>query len=117
MYSLGIRCKRDKIHDAVLNEQLAPEIIQALIAQAHASGLTVNEYLRWLLNLATGAQPGELALAGQPQPRNEEMLAIIRRNKERLKDMPVRGSTADTLKMIREARAGAMWRYEPTDTA
>jgi hypothetical protein len=102
--------------NAVLNEQLAPEIVQALIAQASASGLTINEYLRRLLNLATSAQPQELALAGEPPPRNEEMLAIIRRNRERLKDMPVRGSTEETLKMIREARAGAMWGYEPTDT-
>lgn len=102
--------------NAVLNEQLAPEIVQALIAQANASGLTVNEYLRRLLNLAIGTQPQEMALAEQPQPGNEEMLAIIRRSRERLKDMPVRGSTEETLKMIREARAGAMWGYEPTDT-
>jgi len=102
--------------NAVPNEQLAPEIVQALIAQANASGLTVNEYLRRLLNLAIGTQPQELALAEQPQLRNEEMLTIIRRSRERLKDTPVRGSTEETLKMIREARAGAMWGYEPTDT-
>ena len=49
------------------------------------------------------------------QPRNEVMLAIIERSHERLKDMPVRGSTEETLKMIRRARAGEMWGYEPTD--
>lgn len=37
-----------------LNEQIAPEIIQALIAQADANGLTVNDYLARLLGLANG---------------------------------------------------------------
>jgi len=49
--------------------------------------------------LTNGADQ-ELALAEETQPRNEEMLAIIRRSRERLKDMPVRGSTEETLKMI-----------------
>ncbi len=37
--------------NATLQEQIAPEIAQALIAQATASGLSVNEYLRRLLGL------------------------------------------------------------------
>ena len=53
--------------------------------------------------------------AAQHSPRNEEMLAIIRRSRERMKDMPVRGSMEETLLMIRKARAGEMWGYEPTD--
>ncbi|MCI0390666.1 MAG: hypothetical protein MOB07_18115, partial [Acidobacteria bacterium] len=80
-------------------------------AQATARGLSVNDYLRDLLGLTNG-EPKELALAEEAQPRNEEMLAIIRRSRERLKDMPVRGSTEETLKMIRRARAGEMWGYE-----
>ena len=98
-----------------LNEQIAPEIVQAIIAQATARGLSINDYLRDLLGL-TGGDRQELALAEEPQPRNEEMLAIIRRGRERLRDMPTRGSTEETLKMIRRARAGEMWGYEPTDT-
>jgi hypothetical protein len=98
-----------------LNEQIAPEIVQAIIAQATARGLSINDYLRDLLGL-TGGDRQELALAEEPQPRNEEMLAIIRRGRERLRDMPMRGSTEETLKMIRRARAGEMWGYEPTDT-
>jgi hypothetical protein len=80
-------------------------------------GLSVNDYLRHLLGLSngTGAQPALTDARQEAQPRNEEMLAIIRRNHERLKDMPVRGSTEETLKMIRRARAGEMWGYEPTD--
>ena len=97
------------------NEQIAPEIIQAITREAAARGLSVNDYLRDLLGLTNGAHQ-ELALAEEAQPRNEEMLAIIRRSRERLKDMPVRGSTEETLKMIRRARAGEMWGYEPTDT-
>jgi hypothetical protein len=100
---------------ATVNEQIAPEIVQAIIAQATARGLSVNEYLRQALGLTNGAQAEELALAEGAQPRNEEMLSIIRRGQERLKDMPVRGSTEETLKMIRRARAGEMWGYDPTD--
>jgi hypothetical protein len=44
------------------------------------------------------------------------MLAVLRRSAERHKDMPVSGSTEETLKMIRRARAGEMWGYEPTET-
>src|SRR2546427_3971721 len=100
--------------NATLDEQIAPEIVQAIIAQATTRGLSINDYLRDLLGLTNGARP-ELALAEESQPRNEEMLAIIRRSRERLKDMPVRGSTEETLRMIRRARAGEMWGYEPTD--
>ena len=51
----------------------------------------------------------------QPQPRNEAMFAVLQRSAERMKDVSVTGSTEGTLKQIREARAGAMWGYEPTD--
>jgi hypothetical protein len=94
--------------NATLNEQIAPEIVQPIIAQAAARGLSVNDYPRDLIGLTNGAHQ-ELAPAEEAQPRNEEMLAIICRSRERLKDMPVRGSTEETLKMIRQARAGEMW--------
>jgi hypothetical protein len=97
-----------------MREQIAPEIVQAIIAQAAARGLSVNDYLRQVLGLKNG-ESRELA-SSETSPRNEEMLDIIRRGRERLKDMPVRGSTEDTLRMIREARGGALWGYEPTDT-
>jgi hypothetical protein len=45
--------------NAVLHEPIAPEIVQALIAQAMASGLSVNEYLRRLLGLSDGTQPAD----------------------------------------------------------
>src|SRR5262245_5418296 len=93
---------------ATFNEQIAPEIVQAITREAAARGLSVNDYLRDLLGLTNGAHQ-ELALAEEAQLRNEEMLEIIRRSRERLKDMLVRGSTEETLKMIRRARAGEMW--------
>jgi len=101
--------------NAVL-EQITPEIVQAIIAQATARGLSVNDYLSQLLGL--NGHDAELSLAEAHEgtrPRNEAMLAALQRSAERLKDMPVRGSTEETLKMIRRARAGEMWGYEPTD--
>jgi hypothetical protein len=103
--------------NAVL-EQITPEVVQAIIAQATVRGLSVNDYLRQLLGLTNG-HDAELAIAEaheETPPRNEGMLAVLRRSAERRKNMPVRGSTEETLKMIREARAGAMWGYEPTET-
>ncbi len=37
-----------------LNERIAPEIMQAIIAQATARGLSINDYLRDLLGLTSG---------------------------------------------------------------
>jgi hypothetical protein len=95
-------------------DHIAPEIVQAIVTQATARGLSVNNYLRRLLGLTndTGA---ELALSEEPQQRNEAMFAALQSSAERLKDVPVRGSTEETLKTIRRARAGEMWGYEPTD--
>lgn len=47
--------------NAALNEQIAPEIVQAIIAKATARGLSVNDYLRQELGLANG-DGGELTL-------------------------------------------------------
>jgi hypothetical protein len=45
--------------NAELQKQIAPEIAQALEAQAAANGLSVNEYLRQLLGLTNGTQPAD----------------------------------------------------------
>ncbi|MGH9939415.1 MAG: hypothetical protein ACREAM_24505 [Blastocatellia bacterium] len=102
-------------------DHIAPEIVQAIVAQATARGLSVNDYLRHLLGLDNGAG-GELAMSEEPQQRNEEkpqrneaMFAALQSSAERLKDAPVSGSTEQTLKIIREGRAGAMYGYEPTN--
>jgi hypothetical protein len=101
-----------------LKEEIAPEIIQALVAQATGSGLSVNDYLARLLGLADSGRPTELAMAEvseEPPLRNEAMLSVLARSTERLKEVPVSGSTEETLRLIREARAGRMWGYEPTE--
>jgi len=101
-------------------DHVAPEIVQAIIAQATARGLSVNDYLRHLLGLDNGVG-AELAMSEEPQQRNEEkpqrneaMFAALQSSAERLKDVPVSGSTEQTLKIIREGRAGAMYGYDPT---
>jgi len=96
-------------------DHIAPEIVQAIVAQATARGLSVNDYLRYLLGL-TNNTGTELTLSEEPQQRNEMMVAALQSSAERLKDVPVSGSTEQTLKIIREGRAGAMYGYEPTDT-
>ena len=98
-------------------EQVTPEVAQALVMQATSQGLSVNDCLRRMLGISNGAA-AELAVADTPPAapqRNEEVLRIMQEVEELMKDMPVRGSTAETLLMIRRARAGEMWGYEPTD--
>ena len=99
-------------------EQVTPEVAHALVMQATSQGQSVNDYLRSLLGMSNGNAAAELAVADMPPaapPRNEELLKTIREVEERMKDMPVKGSTEETLLMIRRARAGEMWGYEPTD--
>ncbi len=57
--------------NAVLTEQIAPEIVQALITQAAANGLSVNEYLARLLGVTSGTQP-----APQPTTVDEFITAM-----------------------------------------
>lgn len=102
--------------NATRNERIAPEIVNAIIAQATARGLSVNDYLRQALGLNERQELANAETSQPPQPRNEAMFAVLQRSAERMKDVPVTGSTEETLNQIREARAGAMWGYEPTDT-
>ncbi len=52
-------------------DHIAPEVVQAIIAQATAHGLSVNDYLRQLLRLTndTGA---ELAMSEELRQRDEK---------------------------------------------
>jgi hypothetical protein len=55
----------------------------------------------------------ELQQHNEEKPRrNEAMFAALQSSAERLKDVPVSGSTEQTLRIIREGRAGAMYGYE-----
>lgn len=103
--------------NAVLQEQLAPEIVQAIIAQAAANGLSVNDFLRRLLGLKLGGTKASAPAEANEEkpPRNEAMLAVLQRTAERLKRMPFSGSTEDSLKILHEGRAGRMYGYEPAE--
>lgn len=78
-------------------------ILQSLKNKADAQGVSLGELLQTLAQ-------DEIALetTPNPAPRNEAMLEALRQTKELLKDQPVRGSTTETLKIIREARDGSM---------
>lgn len=52
--------------NGVLHEQIAPEILQAIVAQASACGLSVNDYLRKILGL-NEARSGDKKLASAAQ--------------------------------------------------
>lgn len=92
-------------------DQNSAVILRLLQKKAEVQGTTLDTFLKLLVE-----EENELAESQEAPQRNEALLAVIRKTQERLKDMPVRGSTKETLKLIREARAGAMWGYEPIDT-
>ena len=80
-------------------------ILGKLKGKAKMLGLTLSALLKPLTEGENGTR----------QPRNEAMLAVLHRSAERMKDVPVSGTTEDTLKIIRAARGGEMWGYEPTE--
>lgn len=94
------------------------QMIRVLNANAKALNLTLDVYLQRILQAVALLQPNgqdETALKqAAPQP-NLAMLEALQATRELLKDMPVRGSTEESLKTLREGRAGRMWGYEPTE--
>lgn len=79
-------------------------ILQSLREKARAEGIPLHVLLERLNNTVSDSTNQTPAA-----PRNEAMLAALQRSAERLKDLPVTGSTAETLKMLRDARSGKMW--------
>ena len=45
--------------NAIPDEQIAPEVVQAIIAKARSHVLSINDYLRQELGLTNSAQPTE----------------------------------------------------------
>jgi hypothetical protein len=52
--------------NATLQELIAPEIVQAIIAQATACGLSVDDYLRQALGLTNCTQPSSAQPSDRP---------------------------------------------------
>ena len=101
--------------------EVSPEvaqIIETLKANAKALNLTFEVYLQRVVQALTLLHPNRqdetVIKKAAPQP-NVAMLEALEATRELLKDMPVRGSTEESLKMLREGRAGRMWGYEPTE--
>jgi len=90
-------------------DQNTAAILQTLKVQAEEQGTTLDGLLETLVAEKDGPTIGD-----QP-PRNEGMLAVLERSRERLKKMRVSGSTEDSLKILRQGRAGEMYGYEPIE--
>jgi hypothetical protein len=76
--------------------------------------LSLDEYLAKFADLVSVPQlNAAIPITEELDPQGQAMLAVLARSAERLKDMPVSGETKDTLEMIRQARSGEMWGYEP----
>ncbi len=74
----------------LLQEQIAPEIAQAIIAQAAVRGLSVNDFLRNLLGLASEAS-AEPAVADARQPQQLVREDQKRKAQERLEELLLEG--------------------------
>lgn len=98
-----------KVQTATL--EVAQEIAEEIKANAAARQLPLNDYLRALMASENGAAE---ALANAESEPNQGMLEVMSRIAARNKGKPLT-SGADTLKILREARAGRMFGYEPAE--
>ena len=95
--------------------EVAREVAETIKANAAARQLPLDDYLRALIAGENGAPKAttEATAGAWPEP-NREMREVMRRVAERNKGKPLT-SGADTLRILREARAGEMFGYEPTE--
>lgn len=100
--------------------EVAPQvaaILEKLGARAKAQGVTLDALLRDLLPVAEiGDEQGEMTEDAVDLKKRsyDEKLAVLQRLEERQANRPFT-EAGDTVAMLREARAGAMWGYEPTE--
>lgn len=96
--------------------EVREETVIRLKSVAQSLSLSLDEYLAKVADLVYVPQPNDETIKPEEiPPPNEAMLAILARSAERMKDVPISGSTEETLKLIREGRAGRMFGYEPTE--
>jgi hypothetical protein len=96
--------------------EVAPQvaaILEKLGARAKSQGVTLDALLRDLLPVAEQGEMTEDSI--EPKKLSyDEKLAALQRLEERQANRPFT-EAGDTVAMLREARAGAMWGYEPTE--
>lgn len=95
--------------------EIAADLAIAIKANAAMKRQSLDEYLRTMI--AAKEESSEVladeSVEAAPTP-NYAMLEALRKVAERSKDMPYTDGK-DSLKMLRQARAGAMFGYEPTE--
>ncbi len=104
------------MNTATTTLEVAVDLAETIQANAAARRQSLDEYLREMIEAdraETSEAPETETVESVPTP-NYGMLEALRRVAERSKDMPFT-SGDDTLRLLREARAGAMFGYEPTE--
>jgi len=104
------------MNTATATLEVAVDLAEAIKANATARQQSLDQYLREMIK-ADEAEPNEIydqeVTESAPTP-NYAMLEALRKVAERNKNRPYT-SGEDSQKMLREARAGAMFGYEPTE--
>ena len=80
-------------------ESNAAVVLQALLEKAKAQGTSLEAMLKPLIQ-------HEAQVPAAAAPRNEGMLAVLERTKERWKNMREGGSTEDSLKILHPVEDG-----------
>lgn len=104
------------MNTATTTLELPLDLAQIIKANATARQKSLDQYLREMVEAdrkETDDLSGDSNIDIAPTP-NYAMLEALRRISERSKDMPYT-SGEDTQRILREARAGAMFGYEPTE--
>ena len=96
--------------------EVAADLAETIKANAVARRQSLDEYLREMIEagkVEASEVPETETNEAAPTP-NYGMLEALKRISERNKDRPYT-SGEDTQRILREARAGAMFGYEPTE--
>ncbi|HEX9001307.1 MAG TPA: hypothetical protein VGB07_15485 [Blastocatellia bacterium] len=96
--------------------EVAADLAETIKANAVARRQSLDEYLREMIEAdkaETSEVPDAQTTETVPTP-NYAMLEILKKISELNKDRPYT-SGEDTQRILREARAGAMFGYEPTE--
>ena len=104
------------MNSSIATLEVAADLAETIKANATARRQSLDEYLREMIEAGKN-KVDEIfdhdATETTPTP-NYAMLEILKKNSELNKDRPYT-SGEDTQRILREARAGAMFGYEPTD--